>query len=164
MCVGRGEGGRGGRGREEKWVAKTECPFCKIEWNSSKIRASFLFFSISAFFTRSSCPAQFLTLLNVLAWRGGFRVADLRHAWQRSGTHCPGHGNDTRRSITKAMGQCRGKDAISLAVVFPGDRKPGDRAWVGVYSDVFWGASSLDGTMGGKNERSMEKTGVGSGT
>ena len=62
------------------------------------------------------------------------------------------------------MGQCRGKDAISLAVVFPGDQKPGDRAWVGVYSDVFWGASSLDGTMGVIFEKSMEKTGVVGGT
>ena len=64
--------------------------------------------------------------------------------------------------IKKTIGWSSRNEAFSLALALLGDQQPGYRVSTGVCGNVLLGASSLDGTMGRRRERSMEKTGVGS--
>ena len=62
-------------------------------------------------------------------------------------------------SVSRTIGLCLVKEVLSLALALPGDQQSGDRARSGVCGYVLLGASSLNEEVGGRGERSVEKTG-----
>ena len=77
-----------------------------------------------------------------------------RRAW---GVQSPGH-TAPAQTVASAAGK---RLPVSLSPLL-GDQESGSRARAGMCGYVFLGASSLDGKMGGRRERSMAKAGVGS--